>query len=193
MEKNENFLLINKPEGWTSFDVVALVRKHAADASPPFQGGARGGLPSDASAPQSTATPSSLPLGKGEMTKPTKPKRLKVGHAGTLDPFAGGILIAGIGRAATRHLSAFSRMDKKYRAVLRLGRVSDTYDLTGKIKIIQQELRIQNKELRINQAAVSFIGKQKQIPPIYSAKIIKGQRAYSLARQGEKIILPPRF
>ena len=148
MSKLSGYLIINKPAGPTSHDVIDVLRQIT-------------GLK-------------------------------KIGHAGTLDPFAGGVLIAGISRAATRHLAAFSRMDKKYLAVLRLEAVSDTYDLTGKIKIIQQELRIKNKELGIKQVAAGFIGQQQQIPPIYSAKKIKGRRAYDLARQGEKIKLQPQ-
>ena len=226
MEKNENFLLINKPEGWTSFDVVALVRKHAADASPPFQGGARGGLPSDASAPQSTATPSSLPLGKGEMTKPTKPKRLKVGHAGTLDPFATGLLIVGVGRESTKQLDKFKAMPKTYVATIKLGAVSDTYDKTGHISLFPRGSaegdagiaaptpsppaspceawragRAEGEDIdetpkhptisEINEAIKSFLGKQKQIPPMFSAKKINGKRLYELARQGIEIERQP--
>lgn len=121
----------------------------------------------------------------------TKNKNLKVGHAGTLDPFATGLLVVGVGREATKRLDEFKNLPKTYVATVRLGATSDTQDSTGKI--------ITNENLNhsaINRALVenllsTFIGKQLQIPPMYSAKSIGGQRLYKLARQGIEVERQP--
>ena len=117
----------------------------------------------------------------------------KIGHAGTLDPFASGLLICAIGREATREISQFVKLDKIYVARLRLGAVSDTYDSTGKIKE-NYELRIRNQELdlkKIKNIINSFIGEQNQLPPMFSAKKIKGRKLYELARAGKTIKRKP--
>ncbi len=114
----------------------------------------------------------------------------RIGHAGTLDPFANGLLFVGVGREATRNLGKFAGLDKRYRAVLKLGDVSDTYDRTGKISDFQ--FSIFNDESQINKAVQSFIGRQYQTPPIYSAKKIQGKRAYELAREGKTVKLKPQ-
>ena len=112
----------------------------------------------------------------------------KVGHAGTLDPFAQGILIVLLGKA-TKQQSEFMNLDKTYIATLKLGYTSDTYDIEGKKKKIQTK-KIKKKE--IQETLKEFIGEIKQIPPIYSAIKIKGKKAYELARKGEKPKLKPR-
>ncbi len=109
----------------------------------------------------------------------------KIGHAGTLDPFASGLLITAIGREATREISKFVKLDKTYIADLRLGATSDTHDRTGEI-----QLRIKNEKLKIDNIVKildEFIGKQMQTPPMFSAKKINGQRLYKLARKGVEI------
>ena len=192
-------MLINKPEGWTSFDVVAFVRKLS---SPPFQGGARpqrlsiamagavGVVAEDGSRQLNRRqTPSSLPLGNGEMTTPAKRKRIKVGHAGTLDPFASGLLIVGVGREATKRLDEFKAMPKTYVATIKLGAISDTYDRTGNIKKIFNEYstNITPTIKQIKKIIKSFVGKQLQTPPMFSAKKINGKKLYELARKGIEI------
>ncbi len=180
----ENFLLINKPAGWTSFDVVGYLRKQLS--SPPFQGGVRGGLPSIAV--NTSATPSSsLPLGKGERTIANKQNRLRVGHAGTLDPFATGLLIVGVGREATKKLDEFKNMPKTYVATIKLGATSDTYDKTGHITIHDARNMTQPTAKQIKDTIKSFTGKQMQIPPMFSAKKINGKRLYELARKGIEV------
>lgn len=142
-----NFLLINKPEGWTSFDVVGFVRKQLRPQYP-------------------------------------EQKKLKVGHAGTLDPFATGLLIVGVGREATKKLDEFKVLLKTYVATIKLGEVSDTFDKTGHITMHNARNMIQPTTKQIKETVKSFVGKQKQIPPMFSAKKINGQRLYDLARKG---------
>jgi len=116
----------------------------------------------------------------------------KVGHAGTLDPFAEGILIILIGKA-TKLQSKFMEMDKTYVGTLKLGEISDTYDSTGKIKKSQPKADPPRAEKpKIQKTLKSFIGEIEQVPPIYSAIKIKGETAYKLARRGIKPKLKPR-
>jgi len=142
----EKFILINKKAGWTSFDVVAYIRKQIKQKNPDL-------------------------------------KKIKVGHAGTLDPFAEGLLIVGVGREATKKLDEYKKLPKTYITSLRLGQISDTGDPTGKIIATAGE----NTEIPINKISAvlnTFIGEQEQVPPMYSAKKIEGQRLYDLARKG---------
>jgi len=139
------FLLINKPAGPTSHDVVDKIRKIT---------GIR-----------------------------------KIGHAGTLDPFAEGLLIILVGRETTKRQSDFLKKDKEYIATLKLGAETDTYDKTGKIKNIYDGILPSRK--KITDILKKFKGKILQIPPIYSAKKIKGKKAYELAREGKKVNLKP--
>ena len=112
----------------------------------------------------------------------------KIGHAGTLDPFATGLLIVGIGREATKRLDEFKNMPKTYIATLKLGATSDTYDRTGKISKTQDTWNtIQVSEKKVKQILENFLGKQKQTPPMYSAKKVKGKKLYELARKGIEI------
>ena len=135
---------INKPPGWTSFDVVKKVR----------------GIINEK----------------------------KVGHAGTLDPFATGVLILGTG-SDTKKLSDISLSNKTYIADLTLGIETDTYDIDGntilKAKIPELSQKIVEKIL------ASFKGLSKQIPPMYSAKKVNGVRLYKLARQNKIVKRDP--
>jgi len=111
-------------------------------------------------------------------------KEKKVGHGGTLDPFAEGVLIIGTGKD-TKALQNFTNTDKAYEAVLKLGEATDTLDIEG--AVIQKKTIPDLSTKKINKILKSFEGPQKQIPPMYSAKKIKGQRLYKLARQGIEI------
>lgn len=116
----------------------------------------------------------------------------KVGHAGTLDPFAQGVLIILIDKA-TKLQSKFMEMPKTYIATLRLGATSDTYDRTGiKSKCQNPNYSKSISKPKIQKILKSFIGEIKQTPPIYSAIKIKGKKAYELARKGEIPQLKPR-
>lgn len=151
IESIPNFILVDKPAGWTSFDAVNFLR--------------------------------------GELKKATGNKKLKVGHAGTLDPFATGLLIVAVGRDNTRKIDEFKNLPKTYLATIKLGATTDTFDSTGQI--------IENKEAKnVDQKTVenvlnTFLGPQPQLPPMFSAKKINGQRLYKLARQGKKIEREP--
>jgi tRNA pseudouridine55 synthase len=140
------FLLIDKPAGFTSHDVVAKLRRIT---------GIR-----------------------------------KIGHAGTLDPFATGLLVVGVGRAATKHLGELMGHDKEYEAKAVLGAVSDTQDLTGQLTGAPVENWPSQETL--DRILPDFQGAIDQIPPMYSAKKVKGKKLYELARAGEEIERKPR-
>jgi len=142
--KESGFILINKPSGPTSHDVIDKLRRITGIK--------------------------------------------KIGHAGTLDPFAHGLLIVAIGREATREIDRFVKLDKEYVADLYLGATTDTYDREGKIsyKVESKKLKVIDKN-KIKKILKKFIGKQKQVPPMYSAKKIKGKKLYELARKGIEI------
>lgn len=109
------------------------------------------------------------------------PRGVKVGHAGTLDPFATGLLLVLVGRA-TRAQRFFMDLPKTYRAVARLGWTSDTGDRDGELA----------QTGRLPRALSIPEGEQLQRPPVYSALKVGGRRAYALARGGEQVELEPR-
>jgi len=114
----------------------------------------------------------------------------KVGHAGTLDPLAEGVLVIGIGREATKKLGKIVEKEKEYVANVRLGMDSSTDDEEGEKK----KYNITHKPTTqdIERAVGRFIGEIQQLPPRYSAVKIRGKRAYKRARDGEEFPLPPR-
>lgn len=139
----EGFLLIDKPVGPTSHDIVDQIRRLI---------GLR-----------------------------------QVGHAGTLDPFASGLLIIGVDRA-TKEMNKLVGLDKEYLATLKLGAVTDTYDRTGKVTA-RQDIKI--SEMDIKKVLKKFTGQIQQIPPMYSAKKVNGKKLYELARAGIEIERQP--
>ncbi len=112
----------------------------------------------------------------------------KIGHAGTLDVPASGVLVLGIGRA-TRLLKYVTAMRKKYTAELLLGKSTETGDNTGKITAEKEVGKISQKDLKL--AVRKFTGRISQIPPMYSAKKIEGRRLHILARKGETVLRQP--
>ncbi len=112
----------------------------------------------------------------------------RVGHGGTLDPMATGVLPIFIGRA-TRAVPFFEHADKVYEATLRLGLVTDTQDITGRT-LTEHPVDITPEQLEA--ALAGFRGEIQQIPPMYSAIKIGGQKLYALARQGKEIERRPR-
>jgi len=112
-----------------------------------------------------------------------------VGHAGTLDPLASGVLVVGIGKG-TKRLQDIVKKEKEYLATIRLGMNSTTDDAEGEKNKIPIEKIPLYKD--ISQAIKLFIGNIKQIPPLYSAIKIKGKKAYQIARAGGKINLKSR-
>ncbi len=139
-------LNIRKPIGWTSFDVVRLVKNY-------------------------------LP-------------RCPVGHAGTLDPFAQGVLLICTGKE-TKNIEKYTDADKEYRAGLYLGIETDTLDISGKIVATQQVPPLSTAQCM--NAAKRFIGTIEQVPPRYSALKKNGQRWYHLARSGTTDAPEPRW
>jgi tRNA pseudouridine55 synthase len=114
----------------------------------------------------------------------------KVGHGGTLDPIAEGVLILGIGKDYTKMLGEILKNSRKvYIGEIILGYVSNTYDAEGEIKKITDELP--NFE-KINEVIKNFVGKIKQRPPKFSAIKIKGKRGYELARKGKDFEIPEK-
>ena len=114
-------------------------------------------------------------------------KNKKVGHMGTLDPLASGVLLVGVGKA-TRLFQEFLNKKKRYLATFKFGEQTDTLDLEG--KIVKTCDYIPSKE-EITAVLSSFIGIQNQIPPMYSTKKIDGKRAYDLVRSGKDFELKP--
>jgi tRNA pseudouridine55 synthase len=118
----------------------------------------------------------------------------KVGHAGTLDPFASGVLLVAIGRKYTKKLGDItSNTDKEYIAILELGKMSDTGDPAGAIKqtaTTKTTMAVTGEQMK--HMFQTFTGEIIQTPPIYSAVRVHGVRAYKLARQGKVIEMPKR-
>lgn len=134
----DGLLLIDKPAGWTSHDVVAKLR--------------------------------------GIL------KIRAIGHAGTLDPFATGLLVLGVGKG-TKRLTALVGVDKEYSATIRLGATSDTFDKEG--VIVEQNAAKEPTRDEIESALNKFRGGYDQLAPLHSAKKIGGKKLYDLARAGK--------
>lgn len=149
-EMKDGILIIDKPQDFTSHDVVAKVRKIIG----------------------------------------TK----KVGHTGTLDPMATGVLVICVG-AATKLVEHFTAKDKVYKAKIKLGIKTDTADITGNIikeMPIETSSVINKNEKDIIDIMKSFIGKQKQLPPMYSSIKVNGMKLYEYARKGIEVKVEPR-
>ncbi len=110
----------------------------------------------------------------------------KVGHAGTLDPFATGLLIICAGRPATKLIERFMGGKKVYRALLQLGTETDTLDPEGKVVNTAPVPVLSNEEIKV--CLTGLVGKQQQVPPMYSAAKHKGKPLYHYARKGIEVI-----
>ena len=119
--------------------------------------------------------------------KPTK-RQLKVGHTGTLDPFATGLVIILLGEACSRS-DEFLKLDKVYEAKIKLGETSSTGDTEGEITAISD---VQPTREQVEEVVKQFVGTITQVPPMHSAIKINGQRAYKLARAGKTVEMPTR-
>lgn len=115
-------------------------------------------------------------------------KKVKVGHTGTLDPFATGLMIIVVGKEC-RNAMVYSKLDKVYEAKIELGRTSTTGDPEGDKTEISDNIPSLEQ---IKNTLAHFNGKIKQRPPIYSAIKINGERAYKLAREGKEVEIPER-
>lgn len=114
----------------------------------------------------------------------------KVGHAGTLDPAAEGLLLVAVGRAHTKNIDLLSTQDKEYIFEITFGIVTDTYDRDGKTIRTTTDFTISPEQF--TQTLQSFLGQQQQVPPMYSAIKKDGQKLYDLARKGIEIERAPR-
>ncbi len=112
----------------------------------------------------------------------------KIGHAGTLDPIATGVMIMLIGQEYTKKSSQFVQMEKVYLATLFLGKSTDTFDEEGKILATSNIIPTLTD---VQKALVNFQGEIEQIPPMYSAKKVNGQKLYQMARKGLTIERKP--
>lgn len=112
----------------------------------------------------------------------------KIGHAGTLDPFATGVMVLLIGKNYTRKSTEFLSQDKRYRAVLKLGYETNTYDIEG--EKVEVSKRVPSLE-EIEHTITLFQGNISQTPPMFSAKKIQGKKLYEIARLGQVIERKP--
>lgn len=119
-----------------------------------------------------------------------KMKKLKVGHAGTLDPLATGVMIVCTGRA-TKRIEEFQYHTKEYVATIQLGATTPSYDLEHEIDATYPTEHI-TREL-VEETLKTFIGEIQQVPPAFSACMVNGKRAYDLARKGEEVELKPKL
>jgi len=145
-------LLIDKPLGWTSFDVVNKIRWN--------------------------------------IKQKLNVKKIKVGHAGTLDPLATGLLVICTGKN-TKLIEGMIGQDKEYSGTILLGKTTPSYDLetTFDVEVDVPPLSLEALE----SIRLSFLGEQDQVPPVYSAKQVNGKRAYDYAREGKELILKPNW
>lgn len=114
----------------------------------------------------------------------------KIGHAGTLDPFASGLMILAISRSSTKQIEKFLKLDKKYEAEVFLGKSTDTYDRCGQINFEYQGEKILLE--KIKKTIEQLSKKRTQIPPMYSAKKVNGKKLYELARKNIEIKRKPQ-
>lgn len=113
-------------------------------------------------------------------------KKIKVGHAGTLDPLATGVMIICTGRA-TKRIDEFQYQTKEYVATLKLGETTPSFDLEKEVDGVYPTEHITREE--VEKVLQSFVGTIQQIPPVFSACKVDGKRAYELARKGEEVEL----
>jgi tRNA pseudouridine55 synthase len=147
-------LLIDKPKGWTSFDVVNKVRH----------------------------------IIQNSQFNTSNKKRFPVGHTGTLDPLATGLLVLLLG-TYTKKAPELTKLSKTYEVTMKLGQTSTTGDEEGQKNVTSK--RVPSSE-EVANAVMSFMGEIMQTPPAFSAVKINGKRAYKLAREGKDVTIEPR-
>ena len=123
------------------------------------------------------------------ITNKLKVKKLKVGHAGTLDPLATGLMLICTGKA-TRRINEWMDDDKEYIAVIELGRTTPSFDMETKTDAVFPTEHITRESFE--ESLHAFLGQTQQVPPLFSAKNLQGKRAYTFARKGADIELPPQ-
>ncbi|MDF9829218.1 tRNA pseudouridine(55) synthase TruB [Parabacteroides sp. PF5-6] len=145
-------LFLNKPYGWTSFDLVNKFRY--------------------------------------KLSRKLDIKKIKVGHAGTLDPLATGVMILCTGKA-TKRIDEFQYQTKEYVATLKLGATTPSFDLEREVDATYPTDHITEEEVR--RVIQTFTGTIEQVPPAFSACKVDGKRAYKLARKGREVELKPKI
>ena len=121
-----------------------------------------------------------------KLSRKLKVKKIKVGHAGTLDPLATGVMIVCTGRA-TKRIEEFQYQTKEYVATLKLGETTPSFDLEKEVDAVYPTEHISRS--MVEEVLTSFVGKIQQVPPVFSACKVDGKRAYDLARKGEEVEL----
>jgi tRNA pseudouridine55 synthase len=153
-------LLVDKPLHWTSFDVVNKLRYALLKNLHRFMHDA-----------------------------PDVKRKIKVGHAGTLDPLASGLLIVCIGKE-TKNIDQYMATEKEYTGTIYIGATTPSYDLETEVYLRYEIGQITNE--KIFATAQKFLGVQEQLPPIFSAIKQDGKRLYQSAREGKEVELKPR-
>ena len=125
-----------------------------------------------------------------KLSRKLKVKKIKVGHAGTLDPLATGVMIVCTGKA-TKRIDEFQYQTKEYIATLKLGETTPSFDLEKEVDAVYPTEHI-TREL-LDEIIPTFTGEQWQVPPMFSAVKVDGKRAYQLARQGEEVELKAKL
>lgn len=118
-----------------------------------------------------------------------RPKNVKVGHIGTLDPMATGLLGILVGKNYTKKAETLSKLDKTYEVEMMLGKTSPSYDMETDLVEVSDDKPSKEDVLKV---VNSFLGEIDQIPPVYSALKVNGQRAYNLARNNQEVELKSR-
>lgn len=126
---------------------------------------------------------------RNQLSRKLKIKKLKVGHAGTLDPLATGVMIICTGKA-TKCIEEFQHHTKEYIATIQLGATTPSYDLEKEIDATYPTGHITPG--KVSEALKQFVGEIEQIPPVFSACKVDGNRAYDLARKGQDVDLKPK-
>ena len=121
-----------------------------------------------------------------KLSRKLKVKKIKVGHAGTLDTLATGVMIICTGRA-TKRIEEFQYQTKEYVATLKLGETTPSFDLEKEVDAVYPTEHISRS--MVEEVLTSFVGKIQQVPPVFSACKVDGKRAYDLARKGEEVEL----
>ena len=127
---------------------------------------------------------------RGAIRNKINEKKIKVGHAGTLDPLATGVMIICTGKA-TKLIESFQYQTKEYIATIKLGATTPSCDLEHDID--KEDPYQHRTEEKVTETLTKFIGEIQQIPPAYSACKVEGQRAYQLARDGKEVNLKPKL
>jgi tRNA pseudouridine55 synthase len=204
----DGIVLVDKPEDWTSFDVVAKVRGMVRDMTrknhesrgfcTEMQGSGSasnrasrtsGTVERVAQATDASMRSEPISADSSAVRQDWRCKcRVKVGHTGTLDPAATGLLVLCVGRF-TKKVPELIKQDKTYEVELTLGKSSTTGDREGEITAISNKIPEMSEVSGVLQ---EFVGETEQTPPIFSAIKVNGKRAYDLARSGKEVVLQPR-